>query len=104
MKIKCACDNLIIDQTDYLSNKGYLISDLDWFNFWDSIDEAIESTDKTPKEREAMCMQLRKQRIFKTLWECDRCGNLFVNGDDGNLVIYIPDNKNYNQVLNKPSK
>ncbi|UTW66576.1 hypothetical protein KFE94_00250 [bacterium SCSIO 12643] len=46
MKIKCVCDNLIIDQTDYLSNKGYLISDLDWFNFWDSIDEAIESTNK----------------------------------------------------------
>ncbi|WP_299677007.1 hypothetical protein [uncultured Tenacibaculum sp.] len=38
MKIKCNCGFYIVDNTDSLTNKGYLISDTQWFNFWDAID------------------------------------------------------------------
>ena len=101
MKIKCDCGYVIVDQTDYLKNKGHLISDTQWFDFWDSIDEAIEKSGNSAKAKEEACMQLRKQNLFKTLWECQNCGKLFVDGENGDLVTYSPDNKKYNQVLNK---
>lgn len=101
MKIKCDCENIIVDQTDYLKNKGRLISDTQWFDFWDSIDDAVEKTGNSAREKEEACMQLRKQDLFKTLWECQNCGKLFVDGENGELIKYSPDNKNYNQVLNK---
>ncbi|MCG8330334.1 MAG: CpXC domain-containing protein [Chitinophagales bacterium] len=101
MKIKCTCEHIIVDQTDFLENKGYLIPDTKWFNFWDSIDKAIEESGPSPKEKEAACMQLRKQNIFKMLWECPNCGKLFIDGGKGTLILYSPDNKNYNKALGK---
>ncbi len=101
MKIKCICGNLIVDQTDYLKNKGYLISDTQWFDFWDNIDNAIEKSGDSLKEKEEACMQLRKQNIFKTLWECTSCGKLYIDGEHGNLIAYTSDTKTYNEVLNK---
>ncbi|WP_108802955.1 hypothetical protein [Aquimarina sp. Aq107] len=101
MKIKCSCENIIIDQTDYLKNKGYLISDTQWFDFWDNIDAAIEKSGESKKEKEEACMQLRRQNIFKTLWECTNCGKLYIDGIYGDLISYSSDTKKYNEVLNK---
>ena len=102
MKILCTCENIIIDQTDYLKNKGYLISDTKWFNLWDSIDEEIEnSANSYGRGEESESIQLRMQNLFRTLWECSNCGKLFINGEDGNLILYTPDNENYNRVLDK---
>ncbi len=101
MKIKCNCGNIIVDQTDYLKNKGYIISDTQWFNFWNSIDDAIEHSGPSAKEKEEACMQLRKLRLFKMAWECQNCGKLFINDPYGDLLTYSPDNKNYNKVLDK---
>ncbi|MGH1336858.1 MAG: hypothetical protein ACRBFS_12100 [Aureispira sp.] len=103
MKIKCTCAHLIVDQTDYLRNKGHLISDTQWFNFWEAIDAAIEQSGDSPKEKKEACMQLRQQRVFKTLWECTHCGNLFVDGENGDLMLYKPENKRYNEALNRKS-
>ncbi len=41
------------DQTDYLSYKAYLVSDQDWFNFIEEIDEAIEKSGPTTKDKES---------------------------------------------------
>lgn len=46
MKIKCTCENIITDQTDSLKNKGYLISDIHWFDFWDFINVEIGNSTK----------------------------------------------------------
>lgn len=102
MKIKCSCNNTIIDQTDYLRNKEYLISDTQWFDFWDLIDEAIENPKATKKERENSCMKLRRLNVFKCLWECYHCGKLYIDGKNkGELVLYNPELKKYNGVLDK---
>ncbi|MEZ4850629.1 MAG: hypothetical protein R3B93_18845 [Bacteroidia bacterium] len=101
MKIKCTCNHLIIDQTDYLKHKGYLISDTQWFDFWDAIDGAIEQSGPSSKEKEAAAMRLRKKDIFKVLWECTNCGKLYVDGKNGELISYSPDNHHYNQILNQ---
>ncbi|WP_338542496.1 hypothetical protein [Paenibacillus tundrae] len=42
MHFYCYCGNRISDTTDYLSYKGYVISDQDEFDFLDEIDRAIE--------------------------------------------------------------
>ncbi|MEL6537096.1 MAG: hypothetical protein AAFQ98_16865 [Bacteroidota bacterium] len=101
MKIPCACGHVIIDQTDGLSNKGHLISDTQWFAFWEAIDDAIENSGPTAKEKEAACMRLRQQNPFKLMWECPQCGRLYVDGAHGEVTIYQPENQVYNQALNR---
>lgn len=101
MKIKCSCKNIIVDQTDYLKNKGYLISDTQWFDFWDSIDKAIEKSGNSNKQKEEIYIQLRRQNLFKGIWECQHCGKIFIDGENGNLIIYTPENKKYNEALNR---
>jgi len=101
MKIKCSCDNIIFDSTDYIRNKGYLISDTQWFHFWNSIDEAIEKSESSTLDKEESSMKLRKLNLFKTLWECKNCGKLFVDGKNGNLISYSSDNTKYNRILDK---
>ena len=101
MKIRCNCDHIIVDQTDYLKFKGYIISDVQWFDFWDAIDEAIEKPGSTKEEKEKSCMELRNLDLFKTSWECTNCGTLFINGNDNKLKVYSPESKSYNGVLNK---
>lgn len=97
MKIKCECGDLIVDQTDYLSQKGHLIPDKKWFNFWDDIDSAIE--DSNEKNAEDSCMQLRINNRSKLFWECKNCGRLFVDSVNGELIVFMPENRKYNGVL-----
>lgn len=99
MKIICSCENVIIDQTDFLNYKGYFISDQQWFNFWDAIDQAIEDTSKSPKEKEKACMELRQQYPFKQAWECRQCGKLYLDNSENKLTAYSPDSKVYNRIL-----
>ncbi len=101
MKIKCQCGGLIVDQTDYLSQKGHLIPDKKWFNFWDEIDDAIEGSDE--KNAENSCMQLRINNRFKLFWECKDCGRLFVDSANGELIVFKPENRKYNGVLDDES-
>lgn len=102
MKIPCTCGYLIIDQTDYLRHKGYLILDTQWFDFWDAIDAAIEKSGPSPKQKEAAAMKLRREDVFKTLWECANCGKLYIEGKDKHkLIAYSPDSKAYAGVLDK---
>lgn len=99
MKIHCSCGNSIIDQSDDLKNKGHLISDTQWLTFWDAIDHAVEQTGNSPEEKEKAIMQLRRLRYFKTSWECDNCGTLYINDNNNELVSYSPQNERYNAIL-----
>ncbi len=102
MKIKCSCNNLIVDQTDYLKNKGYIISDTQWGDFWDLIDNEIENPKTTKIERENSCMKVRELNVFKGIWECSNCGNLYIDGNKkGELLIYLPESREYNRALDK---
>jgi hypothetical protein len=99
MKIRCTCENIIVDQTDNLKNKGYIIPDTDWIEFWDLIDGEIKKS--TPPIDEFDSIQLRMQNYFKTLWECEVCGRLYISGEDNKLLEYAPENKMYNKALSK---
>jgi len=103
MKIKCTCENIIVDQTDYLKNKGYLISDTQWFDFWDAVDEAIKESEYSKAEKEDFSIQFKQQWVFKKIWECSKCGKLYIEDKNGELVSYSPDSKKYNRILNEKS-
>jgi hypothetical protein len=57
MKIKCTCGEVIPDQTDYLSYKAHIIGDKHYFDFLDTIDEAIE---RKEEDREKLCNNVRQ--------------------------------------------
>ena len=64
MKINCTCGSMILDNYDYLRNKGRLISDTHWFDFWESIDNAVEKSGGSVKEKEYPAMQLRQMSLL----------------------------------------
>ena len=81
MKISCHCEKVIVDQTDYLPNKGHIIPDKEWFSILDAIDDAIEKSGSTKKEKENACMEIRRifNKLSKTAWQCSNCGSLYVD-------------------------
>lgn len=99
MKIKCRCGELIPDTTDHLPNKAYFIGDMDYFDFLDKIDEAIESNDEN---REHLCMNVRQALPSRLAWECNSCGRLYLDDEHGNLVEYLPQNGKANRVFDRP--
>lgn len=57
MKIVCKCGNILPDNTDRISYKGYIISDKELFDMLDFADEMIEAGDSC---RENLAMTFRK--------------------------------------------
>ncbi|MBP1967558.1 hypothetical protein [Paenibacillus aceris] len=81
MKINCRCGSLIIDQTDYHSNKGYIISDQDYFDLLEIIDNAIEKSGPTPKDKERAVMGIRSLigGFQKNVYQCFSCGRIYIS-------------------------
>ena len=98
MKIKCTCGEIIPDQTDYLSYKAYIIGDKNYFDFLDTIDEAIESKEE---DREKLCMSVRRAEPSRLAWECNTCGRLYLRDENGNLIEYRPENGQANRVFDR---
>ncbi|MGB0902473.1 hypothetical protein [Halocynthiibacter sp.] len=98
MKIKCACGDIIPDQTDYLSYKAHVIGDKNFFDFLDAIDDAIV-TDNPDKE--FLMNWIRKLEPGRLAWECLSCGRLYFDGADRNLVEYLPGNKQVNHIFDR---
>ncbi|BFT69364.1 hypothetical protein [Paenibacillus sp. P36] len=109
MKFLCECGHAIYDQTDYLSYKAYLISDQDWFNFLDEIDDAIEKTGSTTEEKEKALMRVRSLAInlTKLVYQCDECGNIFFNNSYNSspqLEMFRSCSDNPNKILLKSAE
>lgn len=94
MKLDCECGKLIVDQTDFLSFKGYVISDQDYSSYLEAIDEAIEKSGPSKNEKEKACMAVRCLAIkyFKTTYQCPDCGRVYISGSDGTFHQYAPNN------------
>lgn len=90
MKFKCKCNHIIVDQTDCLPYKGYVIPDKEWFNFLDAIDDGIEKSGPSAEEKEEALMKVRRMaiRISKLAYQCNNCGRLYVSDGSGELHEY----------------
>jgi hypothetical protein len=92
MKFECECGKRIVDQTDSLSFKGYLISDQDFSDYQAAIDEAIEKSGPSEKEKESAIMAVRSLNVFKIMYQCSGCGSIYINDSNENLHQYTPKN------------
>ena len=99
MKIQCVCGAIISDTTDCLPYKAYFIPDQEWFGMWDAIDDAIEHSGPTPKDKETACMKLRSQGHGQQAWQCTNCGRLHVDDQQGNLHIFEPSSAQTSKTL-----
>lgn len=98
MKIRCSCEELIPDQTDYLSYKARIIGDKNYFDFLDAVDDAIASD---YPDKETLMNQIRKLEPSRMAWECLSCGRLYFDDADRNLVEYVPANQKVNRIFDR---
>jgi hypothetical protein len=75
-----------------------VIGDKDYFDFLDTIEEAIESIDEN---KESLCMKIRRAEPNRLAWECNTCGRLYLDDKDGNLVEYLPQNGKANRIFDR---
>lgn len=88
-KILCTCGQIIPDQSDSIRNKGYIIADQDYMDFFDEVENNgfMEMTGKATK-------------YFNRIFQCDKCNSLIIfrrGADEG--VVFIPQDKNGSQEL-----
>ncbi|UMV49858.1 hypothetical protein LMZ02_11105 [Paenibacillus macerans] len=90
MNFRCECGQRIHDTTDYLSYKGYLISDQDQFDLLDEIDDAIEKSGPSSTDKEEAAMRIRSliSTLFKTVYQCSNCGNFFIDNNHPSLEMF----------------
>ena len=98
MNIECACGEIIPDQTDYLAYKAFIIGDKNYFDFLDSIDDALESTEA---DKDGLCMKIRKAEPSRLAWECNACGRLYLDDAENKLVEYLPQNGKSNRIFDR---
>lgn len=99
MNFRCECGHRIHDNTDYLPYKGYFLADQDQDDLMDEIDDAIEKSGPTPRDKEEAAMRIRSliTRLFKSAYQCSNCGNLFMDLGPAGLEMFRavdPVNKN----------
>lgn len=92
MKIGCVCGETIADSGDRLPTKAHLVSDVDWWELLDAIDEAIEKSGPSPGEKEAACHTVRAllSRLTRLAWQCAACGRLYVDNAEYELQRFVP--------------
>ena len=101
MKFKCECSHVIVDQTDDLSYKGYIVPDKEWFNLLDAIDEAVEKSGPSSRDKEAALMKVRSManRISRVAYQCPKCGRLHLCNDSGALHTYEPASNSISKII-----
>lgn len=94
MKISCRCGAIIVDQTDDLPHKAYLIPDQVWSGMWDAIDsEVIDPVADGQLSREGAYRRSRSiiWQPARLMWQCRACGRLYVDDRDRQLVCFAPE-------------
>lgn len=108
MKIVCDCGSMIYDQTDYLPNKAHFIPDQEWFNVLEAIDDAIEKSGPSAKDKEVACMKVRRliREASRVAWQCYECGRVYVDDHAYQLRQFVPDTSNVPKEIfrSRPSK
>jgi hypothetical protein len=81
VKIDCRCGSRIVDSTDNLPNKAYLLPDQDF-------DAACLG--ETPSQAQLRQWDDVSDRLAM-VWQCERCGRICFDGPSGELVWFKPE-------------
>jgi len=88
-KIECKCGKIIPDTTDFISYKGHLIADQDYFDFFDEI-EKKEWNDSTS----------RASKYFNEVFQCTNCHNIIILRDNKRFDFKSIDTEGDSNILN----
>ena len=98
--IRCKCGEILHDNTDNISYKGYVLSDKQFFPLLDLADEMIEDTSP---DREALAMRFRgnidEYIRFRCVYQCYGCGRLLVEGENGEFFFFLPEDHKNKKLL-----
>jgi predicted RNA-binding Zn-ribbon protein involved in translation (DUF1610 family) len=90
MKFGCECGATIYEITDNLPYKAWLIRDREWDAFWNAVDDAVEKSGPTAKEKEDACMGLRSMLNTLSAFQCSNCGRLHIVRQ-GQIKSFVPE-------------
>jgi len=107
MKIGCYCGATISDSTDYLSHKAHLTPDQDVYGVWDGVDDEVIDPVATGKllPKDAYMVSRRIiQSPTRLMWQCYQCGRLYIDGPDGSLHCFVPENEETEKRILRSAK
>ncbi len=102
MKIKCACGNIIYDQTDMISYKASFVADQDFIDLSDALDQHIQSLAATltgtPTDKASSVVEQTMHDVQETLrsftsrkiYQCTTCGRLYVDDARFDSQVFVP--------------
>ena len=86
----CECGLPFINSTDNRSFVAHYITDQKYDEFSEIIDDAIEKSGPSPREKEEACMKWREFRMPQ-IWQCYSCGNLYLEDQTRKRYLYKPE-------------
>ena len=99
-RIRCKCGEILHDNTDNISYKGYVLSDKQFFPLLELADEMIEDTSP---DREVPVMKFRQNISgyirFRCVYQCYECGRLLVEGENGDFFFFSPEDHENKELL-----
>lgn len=107
MKFNCHCGALLIDQSDALPHKAYLIADQDWFTVLDGLDEQVIdplSVGKISGDAAAHRARTILTGMKRSLYQCRDCGRIYINDTHGDLHCYAPQSETTSREILRTSR
>jgi len=102
MKIHCECGKILHDQADNLPHMAHFIPDEDWLGVLEAMDQVVSDVAARRLTVEAAQMAVRRVQVqaSRHMYQCDKCGRLFVDDRQRNANIYDPvSDKDSKQIL-----
>ncbi|WP_339743272.1 hypothetical protein [uncultured Rubinisphaera sp.] len=101
VELTCRCGFTFLNSTDNRSYIAHWIADQDLDQFWELIDNAIEKSGPTAREKEAACMNLRRHLLSarQTIWQCPECGLVYLFDAEGKPHGFPPEGDSPRNLL-----
>lgn len=96
--IRCKCDYIIYDNTDYIPYKAHIISDKEKYDLFEMVSDLINS--KYSNKEELVDEFYSKVGTIpecvirlKTTFQCPQCGRIYIENKKGNeFCVFVPEN------------
>lgn len=120
-KIGCVCGHTIRDQTDQIPYKASLLQDIHESDYWEWVEVEVQSYLEAAEKNDVgawmksrgwpptyavgngrvlrKILYARYVDLMKSVFECESCGRLLVEGQANEFQHYSPDTQKFNAVL-----
>lgn len=92
MHFYCPCGNRISDTTDNISHKAYLLPDQDKISYCAALEQIVQAENLSMEEKlDQILVRLQGHYLSRCIYQCSRCGRLFVDDTSYNLHSFLPE-------------